>query len=457
MNNIQPKLYKHISKIYSSDTDHKEHRKKKKIIKPLELENSNVIFYNRILRNKTITNNTPNKQLVKSHIYTRINSIYKKVTASSPKNYTSIYSKDTKPICKNRKGPCIYKNNMKKIINKKPENKHNTVIGMSKCQSTNSLLNNFNTNIKRKIDNNDNYFNSKPSINSTYKQTNTNFYKDTLFLNTKEFLNKAAIMIQSNYRGYIFRFKLCKTLNKIDKIVSIFDILYKAFYQNRKNLWKQFLLILKKKTKLLAEKKFYNEFVINNKNACELSKMGNINISEFSLSNNYSIDNCISFNFLKKQKNCCFYLAEQLIKERDGLKKELNNIIIKINELRKELKKYENDDIKLKLRDLILKKIEDSKKNFYFYKFYYKTVPFKDEIEIKINKKYHLKNIFNIIKRKKKEILMKFFYKFLYNGKIFGCLVNSMNSMKAKKYLKDKNVGYFNSESKIEKRMKKDN
>ena len=456
ISNSQKTLYNHISKKYLSGTEYKEHRKNMNIIKPLNLEHEKFLFQNKISRNKNISNNTQNKQSTKSLLYPKINSIYKKVAAISPRNYVfhSVYPKEIKLIYKKRKGPCIYKNNMEKTVSIKPEK---IIIDMPHSQSTNSLLNKFNTNINRKTDNSDNYFYPKNSINPNNQQINTDFYNDVIFLNEKEFINEAAIMIQSNYRGYIFRIKLCNTLNKIDRIGSIFDILLNAYYNNGKNLWKEFLLILKKQTKLMAEKKFYNEFVVNNENIFEISKKKNVNVFERSLSNDYSKDNCISFNFLQKAKNSCFYLAEQLIQERDELKRELINIITKKNELEIKLKKYENDDIKSKLRNLIIKKIEDSKKNLYFYKFYYKAFSFKDEIEIKINKKYHLKNIFNIVNIKNKEKLTKFFYKFLYNGKIFDSLVNNMNSIITKKILENKDGNYCNSEIKIKKIVNKNN
>ena len=448
-NNAHPKFYKNISKIHLSISNHQEYNNKMSRTQPLDLDNEKGIILNRMSRNNSILNGTPNKQLIKSHVYTKVNSTCKKVNSTSPRKHIirSIYSKKNKALYKKRIGPCIYKNNFRKTVSIHQKNIKDILFDAPQSKSTNSLLNNYSTNLKRETDNNYYYFRS--SVNPHNQQRSTDFDNDIIFLNEKEFLDEAARMIQSNIRGYIFRIKLCNTLNKIDKTGSIFDILHNAFYHNGEKLWKQFFLILKKKTKLFVEKKFYNEFIINNENNCEVNKTRNDNISEYSLSNNFSKDNCISFNFLQKAKNSCFYLAEQLIKERDELKKELINIITKKNELEKQIEKYKNEDMKSKLRNIIFKKIEDSKKDLYFYKFISKTFSFKDTIEIKIKKEYYLKNIFNIVNRKKKELLMKCFYKFLYKGKIFNTLVNTMNNIITKNHLENKGIN--SSENRIEK------
>ena len=300
------------------------------------------------------------------------------------------------------------------------QNNNNSVNSIFYSQRNNNfdIEDHYNDNIHKKNNKSENFM----VHNNNIRNNCSNF----LVLNENEFFDQAAIMIQSTFRGYNFRYKLCNILTRFDKIRNIYDILKNEFNKLGKEVWQKFLLILKKQTKLLAEKKFYNDYVINNENSGELEicKIKN-NITE--TSKNYCRDNCITFTFFHKAKNSCFYLAEQLIQERDELKKELSEVIINKNELEEKLKKYEKNDKNEKnnrlekedkLRNLIIKKILYQNKilYLYFYKYYYKIIRKKrlDEIEIKKNK--ILRKIINLGNKAK---LYKYFYKFLYKGNLY--------------------------------------
>ena len=303
-----------------------------------------------------------------------------------------------------------------------PRNNNNSVNNVCYSQRNNNdfeIEDHYNNNSRRKKNKSENFL---VHNNNNINNDCSNFF----VFNENEFFDQAAIMIQSTFRGYNFRYKLCNILTRFDKIRNIYDILKNEFNKLGKEVWQKFLLILKKQTKLLAEKKFYNDYVINNENSGELEicKIKN-NITE--TSKNYCRDNCITFTFFHKAKNSCFYLAEQLIKERDELKKELSEVIINKNELEEKLKKYEKNDKNEKnnrlekedkLRNLIIKKILYQNKilYLYFYKYYYKIIRKKrlDEIEIKKNK--ILRKIINLGNKAK---LYKYFYKFLYKGNLY--------------------------------------
>ena len=295
------------------------------------------------------------------------------------------------------------------------QNNNNSVNSIFYSQRNNNfdIEDHYNDNIHKKNNKSENFM----VHNNNIRNNCSNF----LVLNENEFFDQAAIMIQSTFRGYNFRYKLCNILNRFDKIRNIYDILKNAFNELGKEVWKTFILILKKQTKLLAEKKFYNDYVINNENSLisETCKIKNMTES----SKNYYRDNSITFSFFHKAKNSCFYLAEQLIQERDELKKELSEVISKKKELEEKLRSYEkNENIRLerknKLKNLIIKKIlyQNKVSYLYFYKYYFKVIENKRLKEIEINKNQILRKI---IKQGNKQNLYKYFFRFLYKGIIY--------------------------------------
>ena len=295
------------------------------------------------------------------------------------------------------------------------QNNNNSVNSIFYSQRNNNfdIEDHYNDNIHKKNNKSENFM----VHNNNIRNNCSNF----LVLNENEFFDQAAIMIQSTFRGYNFRYKLCNILTRFDKIRNIYDILKNAFNELGKEVWKTFILILKKQTKLLAEKKFYNDYVINNENSLisETCKIKNMTES----SKNYYRDNSITFSFFHKAKNSCFYLAEQLIQERDELKKELSEVISKKKELEEKLRSYEkNENIRLerknKLKNLIIKKIlyQNKVSYLYFYKYYFKVIENKRLKEIEINKNQILRKI---IKQGNKQNLYKYFFRFLYKGIIY--------------------------------------
>ena len=295
------------------------------------------------------------------------------------------------------------------------QNNNNSVNSIFYSQRNNNfdIEDHYNDNIHKKNNKSENFM----VHNNNIRNNCSNF----LVLNENEFFDQAAIMIQSTFRGYNFRYKLCNILTRFDKIRNIYDILKNAFNELGKEVWKTFILILKKQTKLLAEKKFYNDYVINNENSLisETCKIKNMTES----SKNYYRDNSITFSFFHKAKNSCFYLAEQLIQERDELKKELSEVISKKKELEEKLRNYEkNENIRLerknKLKNLIIKKIlyQNKVSYLYFYKYYFKVIENKRLKEIEINKNQILRKI---IKQGNKQNLYKYFFRFLYKGIIY--------------------------------------
>ena len=295
------------------------------------------------------------------------------------------------------------------------QNNNNSVNSIFYSQRNNNfdIEDHYNDNIHKKNNKSENFM----VHNNNIRNNCSNF----LVLNENEFFDQAAIMIQSTFRGYNFRYKLCNILTRFDKIRNIYDILKNAFNELGKEVWKTFILILKKQTKLLAEKKFYNDYVINNENSLisETCKIKNMTES----SKNYYRDNSITFSFFHKAKNSCFYLAEQLIQERDELKKELSEVISKKKELEEKLRSYEkNENIRLerknKLKNLIIKKIlyQNKVSYLYFYKYYFKVIENKRLKEIEINKNKILRKI---IKQGNKQNLYKYFFRFLYKGIIY--------------------------------------
>ena len=295
------------------------------------------------------------------------------------------------------------------------QNNNNSVNSIFYSQRNNNfdIEDHYNDNIHKKNNKSENFM----VHNNNIRNNCSNF----LVLNENEFFDQAAIMIQSTFRGYNFRYKLCNILTRFDKIRNIYDILKNAFNELGKEVWKTFILILKKQTKLLAEKKFYNDYVINNENSLisETCKIKNMTES----SKNYYRDNSITFSFFHKAKNSCFYLAEQLIQERDELKKELSEVISKKKELEEKLRNYEkNENIRLerknKLKNLIIKKIlyQNKVSYLYFYKYYFKVIENKRLKEIEINKNKILRKI---IKQGNKQNLYKYFFRFLYKGIIY--------------------------------------
>ena len=278
-----------------------------------------------------------------------------------------------------------------------------------------SLFNVLEKRIELFLTNNNNY-NSK-----TYKQNSINKYNFgspkliknhyiTNFLSNKDNfdekkISKDIILIQSAFRGYLFRIKFNLYKTFINQIKKGYNILQNIYIKNKK---RKFFTILKYNINNAKNKKFEFSDLIPSNNISVLFNKNN--------KNNNSNQKINSDKF----KSQIFELQEEL----NNRKQDYNNLEKRSNELILENKKIQNinniivsdnKQLAMKLKNYEISRysnLEIINSNFYFINAKKK----KDNILIKL-----INKIENINKR----LLQKNFYKFYFQTKLIEVKYNT--------------------------------
>ena len=310
-------------------------------------------------KNKKIISNIPvnefelDKNYSKTSVNYFVNEIYNSLNSNEDDNYNSKINETFTPgkssLClkeeKEQFTPYLGQRNTENICNKNKiiginidENKENNnfsnIFNNSKEIITRSSLN-LKDHIDQKLSNNSKLINKYQKLpfyqkniirnhNSINIHPKKKIYNKKAFLFRKQYNNKKVILIQTVFRGYIYRIKLYNKLKKLTCITVFYQTINSILLKRKKYIFKGWLYLID-----VQNKKKKNKNVLLKSNEISLYIKGN----------SYKIKNLID-----KNNKMRLQLSELLI-NNTKLKIEVNNykeIESKYNQLLIQFEKLKN-------------------------------------------------------------------------------------------------------------------
>ena len=305
-------------------------------LKEVKTDNSHHQYQNLIKHYLTQNSNNNNLNIKKK--IKKINNYHKNI--SNRINYHQNYfNKDsTKEKIRLKGAFQKYENNT--II------KHNTFNNIYYINPTNKINNNKIKNIKNNFNNNNNLILKRTNLRKILNKDKDYFKINNITDNNiKKKYIKAAVLIQSIFRGYKIKIKIYNSLNIYLNVKNIFDILKNFIMKRKKIFWKLFTDF--------TSRKFYDDLFITKEKLNEFKEYLTKKIYNLKEKNNNN-------NSLHKELGDSFNIIINNSKKEDiekKLKSKLNDVINENNQLKQQL--VDNKNFEEKMKNLI----EENKKN----------------------------------------------------------------------------------------------